>query len=143
MKIACTWEATKVGATFTPLKMMGPIFCGTNLVRRGRYHAGLEQAVRQIASTLKITLNEPQTEGDFEYAKALLDLQEWDDETLTDEDLRRRSTKKQERQLSRLKLARFLSGSWATGELRHNCSLGCCPRGPAQSCPLQTTHSCV
>ena len=116
-----------VGACYVPWQALGPIFCGTNLLRRGKWLAQIGSAVSKYVSTLDVTYNSPQSDNDLRYAVDLLNLLEWDEEAFDgDEDLQRRSMKKADRKLSRLGLAKFLSGSWNSKELRHNCILGCC-----------------
>jgi hypothetical protein len=109
----------------------GPVFCGCNLLRGVRWRANLDKALTQLVSRLRFS-DEPGTEEDVRFGVELLNLLEWDEEGLDDEDLRRRSSTKEARKLSRLRLARFLKGSWISRMLIHCCTLGCCA-GPADS----------
>ena len=85
-----------VSATFLPMKLLGPIFCGCNLLRRGRWQAAISNCARRFINDLKIATDRPQSEGALKYALALLNLLEWNELGLeNDEELGRKSRKKE------------------------------------------------
>ena len=78
---------------------------------------------------LHISFDEPQDPEHLKYSEGILNLLDWDEEGLNDEQLMRKSSRKGARKRARNRLASFLSGNWTTGRLVHNCQLGCCANG--------------
>ena len=121
-----------VGAVCGALKILGPVFCGCNLLMRSKWQASVSAALRRWVSKLRHTDADPD-EADGKYARELLKLLEWDEESLNDDDLRRRSTSKGSRVDERLVLVNFMTSSFQSTRLEHRCGFGCCRGGLDES----------
>ena len=136
-----------VGNCYTPLKVLGPIFCGTNILRRSTWLSNFMPTLKRYIRSRKgggldVVYDSPQSPADFRYATELLDLLEWDEQLFdNDEDLARQSQSKEKRRVARRHLAKFLTGSWLVRHMQHHCSLGCCS-DPEQSYDKLAEYVC-
>ena len=119
-----------VGSCTVPVRVIGPMFCGCNLIRRGHWQAHTVKVLESLIGDeryFKVDFLDEEEVADGKFLASLLDLLEWDDCMLPSGDLQRRSRAAQARRLARHKLARFLTSDVRKGTtMRHRCKFGCC-----------------
>ena len=119
-----------VNACFSPLNIIGPIFCGSTLLRKSSVQESLSKQLDDfIAANLEIEAFAPPLQRDQEYAAAVMKLLEW---TRIEGDAVQVSSARFRLRRSLAALCKFLTGPWDGERLVHHCPLGCC-RDEAES----------
>lgn len=119
-----------VNACFGPLNIIGPVFCGSTLMRKSSVQESLSKRLDDfIAANLEIEAFAPPLQRDQEYAAAVMKLLEW---TRIEGDAVQVSSARCRLRRSFAALCKFLTSPWDGDRLVHHCPLGCC-RDEAES----------
>jgi len=126
--------ALGIGAAVGPLKVVGALFCGANVLQHGSTQQRLALKLEQhLRNNVDIVVEDTRSPEHITFVDGLLDLLHWDEALLSSAPFKRPAIAKEKLESLINDLKTFLHAPLDQRRWVHFCSFGCCSGGPEES----------